>query len=181
MPWFNVDDKAHSDARFRQVGLDGFGLFAAAGAYSMDELTDGFVPHWFVTSWQGGTRAAKKIVAAGLWAPTQHDGLKGYQFVEWKEALTRKYVLAARAKDRQRKQAAAATDSTLESTPESTEETHKETPRELLGARQQPTTNNQQTNEKPASSPGRFSKSGRSPAQARAWRGAGPDPYEEYR
>ena len=179
MPWFNVDDKAHCDDRFRQIGLDGFGLFAAAGSYSMDELTDGFVPDWFVTSWRGGPSAAKKIVAARLWARTQHDGLKGYQFVEWKEALTRKYVLAARAKDRNRKQAAVATAAAV-STPESTPESTEETPMELLGARQQPTTNNQQTNEQPASPPGSFSKSGRAPAQAPVWRGAGPDPFEEY-
>ena len=58
MPWFNVDDKAHSDPLFRQVGLDGFGLFAAAGSWCMDHLTDGYVPLWFIEGWPGGPEAA---------------------------------------------------------------------------------------------------------------------------
>jgi hypothetical protein len=66
MSWFNVDDKSHSDNRFRQVGLDGCGLYAVAGSYCMDQLTDGFVPDWFIKSWPGGPKAAEKLVSAGI-------------------------------------------------------------------------------------------------------------------
>jgi hypothetical protein len=100
MPWFNVDDKAHDDDRFRQAGLAAFGLFAAAGSYCMDKLTDGFVPHWFIETWAGGPEASDALIAHGIWAHV--DG--GYQYVEWKEARTRAAVLARKAKWREEKQ-----------------------------------------------------------------------------
>lgn len=99
MSWFNIDDKAHSDDRFNRAELDGCGLFAVAGSYCMDHLTDGFVPRWFVKQRPGGLRAAKKLVAVGLWAVVED----GYQFVEWKEALTREYVEAKKEKWREDK------------------------------------------------------------------------------
>lgn len=103
MSWFNIGDEAHRDNRHRESGLDGFGLFAAAGSYTMDELTDGFVPEWFVKSWPGGPRAATKLVNAGLWARATRDGQKGYQYVEVKKAHTRAYIERQRAKWRKDK------------------------------------------------------------------------------
>jgi hypothetical protein len=98
MSWFNVDDKSHSDDRFRRAGLDGFGLYAAAGSFCMDQLTDGFVPDWFVNGWPGGKKAARNLVLVALWAHV--DG--GFQYVEWKETLTRSYVQKQREKWREK-------------------------------------------------------------------------------
>lgn len=183
MSWFNIGDECHDDPRFREVGLAGCGLFAIAGSYCMDQLTDGFVPKWFVKSWPGGTKAAKKLVAAGIWANV--DG--GCQYVEWKEALTRAYVEAKKKKWRDDKaawraartsqsEAVSEVDSTVDSQDTNTNTND-----------QQPTTNT-------LSGPGVSEhESGTSPARARAsdepkngtawprWCGVGPDPFEEYR
>jgi hypothetical protein len=46
MTWYPIDDKAYADERFRRVGPEGCSLYAFAGSYCMDHLTDGFVPDW---------------------------------------------------------------------------------------------------------------------------------------
>lgn len=83
MPWFNVDDGFHSHPKGRKAGLEAIGLWTIAGSYCMSYLTDGFVSEWVVKSWPKGPALAKKLVAVGLWIPTEKDGDKGFQFHDW--------------------------------------------------------------------------------------------------
>ncbi len=90
MSWFPFDDKAHSDDRFRRAGLAAVGLYAMAGAYCADQLTDGFVPDWFVRQFANGSRTVRVLVAEGLLTRRAGEGgVNGYQFVEFPESLTR--------------------------------------------------------------------------------------------
>lgn len=90
MSWFPFDDKAHSDDRFRRAGLAAVGLYVMAGAYCADQLTDGFVPDWFVRQFANGSRTVRILIAEGLFKRRAGDGgVNGYQFVDFPEALTR--------------------------------------------------------------------------------------------
>lgn len=96
MAWFPVDDTAHSADAFRRSPLAAAGLYAMAGSWCMDQLTDGAVPAWFVQSWTGGSKAADWLVRRRFWAAVSD----GYQFVEWPEFISRKVVEAKRQKNR---------------------------------------------------------------------------------
>lgn len=98
MPWYPIDDKAHSADAFRRQPqrICPAGLYALAGSWCMDHLTDGAVPAWFVTSWPGGAKAAGWLVKCGMWVAVSD----GYHFVEWPEFITRKAVDLKRQKNR---------------------------------------------------------------------------------
>jgi hypothetical protein len=97
MTWFPVDDKAHSQDAFRRVGLEGCGLYAMAGSYCCDQLTDGHVPQWFVTD-RRATKAAQRLVDAGLWWV---DEAGDYRFDVWPHSVTRSVVEAKRKANRE--------------------------------------------------------------------------------
>jgi hypothetical protein len=99
--WFPIDDKAHSDDLWRRSndGLAAAGLYALAGSYSMDHLTDGHVPFWFVAGITGGKRAATYLITQAIWVAVDD----GYQFIEWPEKLTRTGVFRQRELARKRK------------------------------------------------------------------------------
>jgi hypothetical protein len=126
MTWFNIGDEQHDDPVMRAAGLAAFGLYAAAGSYCMRQLTEGFVPAWYVKAWPDGPKAATVLVKHGIWG--QVDG--GYHYVEWRQESAEK-VRKRRAKwraDKERQAAAAraakdehsAADSTVESRVDST-------------------------------------------------------------
>lgn len=100
MPWFRVDDTLPFHTKVVTAGNASMGLWLRAGAWSMQQLTDGFVPA--VIARQLGTRAeARKLVEVGLWI----DKDDGYQFHQWHPRQpTRLQVLAERdsASERQR-------------------------------------------------------------------------------
>lgn len=82
MPWFKVDDKLHDHRKARKAGKAAMGVWVLAGSWSMDNLTDGFVPDDVLTRW--GTRAdAGRLVAAGLWYVDEHAGERGWRFHDW--------------------------------------------------------------------------------------------------
>lgn len=83
MPDFRVAETAPEHPKLRAVGLAAFGLWAAAGAYSMRELTDGWVPDYWVQTWPGGKKQATALVQVGLWYREPRHGLPGYQFHDW--------------------------------------------------------------------------------------------------
>jgi hypothetical protein len=101
MPFFLIGDEEPDDPIMHDAGLDGFGLFCAAGAFCMHHLTEGFVPSYYIANWQGGRKAAAKLVKLGIWGRV--DG--GYHFVEWKQR-SKEQVLAAREAARLRQQRA---------------------------------------------------------------------------
>ena len=80
MPWFKVDDNFAFHAKVLAAGNAAIGLWARAGAWSMQTLTDGCVPHNVAR--QLGTRAeAKRLVECGLWIEKDD----GYEFHEWNQ------------------------------------------------------------------------------------------------
>lgn len=85
MPDFRVADSAPEHRKLRAAGLPAAGLWSMAGAWAMRELTDGWVPRYWVASWPGGTRHARTLVSVGLWRPEQRDGIPGYAFHDWPE------------------------------------------------------------------------------------------------
>lgn len=101
MPWFKVDDTFSHHAKVMAAGNAAIGLWVRAGAWSMQQLTDGFVP--LHVARQLGTRPeAKRLVDAGLWIEKDD----GYLFHEWSQRQpSRAQVQADReaASERQRK------------------------------------------------------------------------------
>lgn len=80
MPWFKVDDNLAFHAKAVAAGNAAMGLWVRAGAWSSQQLTDGFVPDHVVTA-LGTTTQAQKLVAVGLWI--KENG--GFSFHQWNE------------------------------------------------------------------------------------------------
>ena len=80
MPWFKIDDTLAFHAKVMAAGNAAVGLWTRAGAWSMQQLSDGFIPTHVAR--QLGTRAeARRLVEAGLWIEKDD----GYVFHEWAE------------------------------------------------------------------------------------------------
>ncbi len=93
MPWFKVDDTLAFHTKTVAAGNAAMGLWVRAGSWSMQTLSDGFIPNENVRL-LGTHGQAERLVAAGLWdrLPT------GYAFHEWAQRQpTREHVLAERA------------------------------------------------------------------------------------
>lgn len=102
--WFRVDDTFAFHPKAVAAGNAACGLWARAGAWSAQQLTDGFIPDHVVRTLDGEKDAAK-LVKAGLWK--KENG--GYRFHEWAQEnrnWTRAQVEARRKTDRDRKAAA---------------------------------------------------------------------------
>ena len=100
MPWFKVDDTLPLNAKVVAAGNAAMGLWVRAGAWSAQQLTDGFVPAHMAAVL--GTRAeARRLVDAGLWSAV--DG--GYAFHQWGERQpSGAQVIAQRKADAARQQ-----------------------------------------------------------------------------
>lgn len=107
MPWFKVDDKLHSHVKAARAGLEAMGLWTIAGSWSMDQLTDGFVPDYIAARLHPkAKRLAAALVKAGLWDEAEKDGDTGWQFHDWDEYQpTRDETEAKREAERERKRA----------------------------------------------------------------------------
>lgn len=70
----------------------------------MDNLTDGFVPEWFVRQFPRGMATAKKLVGAGLWKAGKKRDDNGWWFHDWKPECTKAEIEKAREQARLRKQ-----------------------------------------------------------------------------
>jgi len=80
VPWFKVDDTLAFHTKTLAAGNAAMGLWVRAGAWSMQTLTDGFVPAALARQ-LGTAREAQRLVDAGLW-----DVYKGgFRFHEWGE------------------------------------------------------------------------------------------------
>jgi hypothetical protein len=93
MPWFKVDDTLSFHTKTVEAGNAAMGLWVRAGSWSMQTLSDGFIPDAIAD--QLGTKAqARALVAAGMW----HRRGKGYVFHEWDQRQpTKAQVHADRA------------------------------------------------------------------------------------
>lgn len=83
MPDFRVSDTAPEHPKLRSAGLAAAGLWSMAGGYAMRELTNGWVPDYWVQTWPGGKRHAAILVKVGLWIREQRHGIDGYTFHDW--------------------------------------------------------------------------------------------------
>lgn len=102
MAWFNADDKMHSHPKPRKAGLEAMGLWVLCGTFCTDNLTDGYVPDWYIRTWPRGLKLAQKLVNARFWDEAED----GYQFLSWEEyQRTKAQVEDARKswRDRQRR------------------------------------------------------------------------------
>jgi hypothetical protein len=72
MPWFKIDDKAHSHPKFLRAGNAALGLWLRCGSYSAQHITEGHVPA-VVAQLYGSAPQAAKLVRAGLWHEHGHD------------------------------------------------------------------------------------------------------------
>ncbi|SCX48984.1 5-methylcytosine-specific restriction endonuclease McrA [Klenkia marina] len=107
MVWFKVDDKLHGDRRARRAGVAAMGLWALAGAWASDQLTDGFVPEWVPASLGATAEMAARLVTAGLWIETTdaENDETGWQFTPWApDQPLRADVLADREANNKRQQ-----------------------------------------------------------------------------
>jgi hypothetical protein len=107
MTWTRLDDKFHDNRKVRQAGLEAIGLWSICLSYCGDQLTDGFVPDWYVAGIEPGTKGLKiahRLVVAGLWQVHKIGSENGWIFHDYLEMNpSRKEVLTRREADRRRK------------------------------------------------------------------------------
>lgn len=73
MPWFKIDDSAHSHPKFLRAGNAALGLWLRCGSYSAQHLLEGFVPKSVVKPFGGTPAQVRKLIEAGLWHEAGHD------------------------------------------------------------------------------------------------------------
>ena len=78
MPWFRVDDNLAFHSKTLAAGNAAMGLWVRAGAWSMQQLTDGFIPA-HVARQLGKPAEARRLCEAGLWTEDE----AGFRFHEW--------------------------------------------------------------------------------------------------
>lgn len=91
MPWFKVDDAFALSPKVMQAGNQAIGLWVRAGAWSMQQLTDGHIPAEIVPALGGRPRDAQALTTAGLWDTAEG----GYQFHDWDKYQPAKTKLQA--------------------------------------------------------------------------------------
>ena len=96
--WFKVDDNLAFHSKVMIAGNAALGLWVRAGSWSMQMLTDGYIPSAIVR--QLGTESqARKLVEARLWETAP----EGWRFHGWDERQpSRVSVEAEREKSRAR-------------------------------------------------------------------------------
>lgn len=72
MPFFVVDDGAHSHPKMMRATNAAVGLWVRVGSYVAQHLTDGHVPGVVAKSY-GSAPQVKKLLAVGLWHEHGHD------------------------------------------------------------------------------------------------------------
>lgn len=98
MPWFKIDDSAHSHPKFLRAGNAALGLWLRCGSYSAQHLLEGFVPKNVVKPFGGTPAQVRKLLEAGLWHDAGHgckrcsqpvDGFMIHDFFEGGRNTTR--------------------------------------------------------------------------------------------
>ena len=99
MPWFKVDDTLALHHKAVAAGNPAMGLWVRAGSWSMQTLSDGFIPDVIVTT-LGSHGQARKLVEVGLWERLA----TGYAFHEWGERQPTKAEVHQERADNKRRQ-----------------------------------------------------------------------------
>ena len=100
MPWFKVSDDLPSKAETTRIPRShrraALGVWALAGSWSAQQLTDGHIPQHMLDELSGTPEDADWLVTAGYWI-TVDDG---WQFVEWApDQPLREVVIESRRKN----------------------------------------------------------------------------------
>lgn len=101
--WFKVDDGFHKSRKLHNIPkrqrFAAAGLWAVAGSWAGDDLSDGHIPDSMIELWGPPKSAVDALVNAGLWDRV-HDG---FEFRNWDEYQPSKAdVDADRAANRER-------------------------------------------------------------------------------
>jgi hypothetical protein len=93
--WMKVDDRMHSHRKTRAVtkshpekmrDIAPMGLWVAAGSWSAQNGTDGWVPDDELDRWDDDWQMlAKRLVSGGYWWPEERDGEPGHGFNDWQD------------------------------------------------------------------------------------------------
>jgi hypothetical protein len=91
--WMKIDDRLHTHRKTRAVtrsasdkrrDIAPMGLWVAAGSWSAQNSTDGWVPEEELDRWDDNWRElATRLVKAGYWWPHEREGEPGYGFTDW--------------------------------------------------------------------------------------------------
>lgn len=85
MPWFKVDDAFHASRKVRSIPprqrFAAVGLWAIAGSWCSQEMTDGHVPDYMIREWGATEKVVDALVDCGLW----ERGESGYRIVNWRK------------------------------------------------------------------------------------------------
>lgn len=73
MPWFKIDDSAHSHPKFIRAGNAALGLWLRCGSYSAQHLLEGYIPKSVIKPFGGTPAQVRKLLEAGLWHEAGHD------------------------------------------------------------------------------------------------------------
>lgn len=104
MVWFKIDDTFSLHPKILDAGNAAVGLWVRAGAWSMQQLTDGFIPR-HVAAQLGTTTQARRLVDAGLWV----EKPDGYAFHDWTEYQPSRIQIHANRADTETSHRAGAT------------------------------------------------------------------------
>lgn len=96
MPWFKVDDQLATHPKVVAAGNAAMGLWARAGSWSAQQLTDGHIPAAMVAVLGGRPADARKLVQVGLWDIAGD----GYRFHDWEEYQPTRGVVEAQRSNR---------------------------------------------------------------------------------
>lgn len=101
MTFFPVPDEFYRDLLYLGWSAEEYALWAIAGSWSADRLTDGLVPTAALALFPPfASSAADALVARGIWKRARG----GYQYVTWPRECSRAVVLAKREKEKLKKQ-----------------------------------------------------------------------------
>lgn len=85
MPWFKVDDAFHASRKVRSIPprqrFAAIGLWAVAGSWCSQEMTDGHVPDYMIREWGATAKVVDALVDCGLWERVRG----GFEFCSWLE------------------------------------------------------------------------------------------------
>ena len=98
--WFRVDDKLWGSPKWLALKPGARALWVTAGAWSMDQLTDGFVPVHVVRVLGSRPRDAEELVSCGMWEKSG-DGFTFHDWHDWQP--TRESVINKREQEAARK------------------------------------------------------------------------------
>lgn len=100
--WFRVDDKLWGSPKWLALKPSARALWVTAGSYSMDQLTDGFIPDHVIAILGGKDADCVALVKANLW----EKDAGGFRFHDWSDYQpSRASILDKRDQEAQRKAA----------------------------------------------------------------------------